>query len=410
MWLSILAFGFTTVDLEYYGEHRWRPWRYASSGVQGLSGGLNWAVDKNVCGSSCPQLRAALAAAMQVWADHHPLITFHDVSDDCDASGVSVLAHVEPTYLLTDIHAAMHWTFSCPQAEIWFENHASVAQVQLLTLTLDDYTDTSGRTLSASEPELVAGSVMVSYDAVGEQGQVLLLAQQVGHLLGLGHANLARGAGLLPGTDTFEPEPGENYFHALLASGLGLDSSTCVADPWSHVQSGSPDGAAVDPTACINPADGSTFTGCIGVRPALMNHRTLAEAGTVPLCLESDDFEALYTLYPSCSMPSSLPPALFCISPPTTPPPPSSPSPLAPPSPLTPGEVYRVSVTTTMTIAGDADAFDAAAQASFIGSFEAKFPSAQSVRLTISPGSIQVMPRGSYSACGLLLACIQCTK
>jgi len=54
-------------------------------------------------------------------------------------------------------------------------------------------------------------------------------------------------------------------------------------------------------------------------------------------------------------------------------------------------------VTTTMTIAGDADAFDAAAQASFIGSFEAKFPSAQSVRLTISPGSIQVTVLATFA-------------
>jgi len=54
-------------------------------------------------------------------------------------------------------------------------------------------------------------------------------------------------------------------------------------------------------------------------------------------------------------------------------------------------------VTTTMTIAGDADAFDAAAQATFIGSFKTQFPSAQSIRLTISPGSIQVTVLATFA-------------
>ena len=317
--------GFTTIDLEWYGERRWRPWRYDSSGVRGLSGGLNWAVDKSVCGSSCPQLRDVLATVVQVWAAHHPLISFNDVSDDCNASGVPVLAHIEEAFPMSDVHKNMPWTAQCPQAEIWIDldRDAKITQFQLLTAILANYTDTSGRTPAGSEPELVASSITVPYDTAAEQGELPTthLAQQIGHLLGLGHPNLARVAGLAAGHSV----AGDNQYHTLLASGLGLNSSTCVVDPWSYVQSGRPDGSPVDPTACTNPADNSTYIGCIGVRPALMDHRRPYEFRSVPPCLEIDDVEGLYTLYPSCTMTSPLPPML-CLAPPTSPPLPSQPA------------------------------------------------------------------------------------
>ena len=58
-----------------------------ASGGRGLGGGIEYAVDPSVCelrftdASTCAEVRAAIADALDIWADGHPLISFTDVTD-----------------------------------------------------------------------------------------------------------------------------------------------------------------------------------------------------------------------------------------------------------------------------------------------------------------------------------------
>ncbi|KAL1519856.1 hypothetical protein AB1Y20_023359 [Prymnesium parvum] len=102
-------------------------------------------------------------------------------------------------------------------------------------------------------------------------------AHEIGHLLGLGHPDLVPSE-LLP----LEGAPGENAYNALLAAGLELNASTCLA-PWDYVVAGVPSGD-------LNPATGKRY--------ALMDSIDKHQPRT---CLEVDDLEGLNTIYPTCT-------------------------------------------------------------------------------------------------------------
>ena len=100
------------------------------------------------------------------------------------------------------------------------------------------------------------------------------VAQEIGHLLGLGHPDLVPHE-----TIGGFPQTGRNSY--LL--GPPLNSSTCLT-PWAYVQPGIPSGAERDPLT--------------GVRPSIMSALTKHNARS---CITEDDLEALNVLYPDCS-------------------------------------------------------------------------------------------------------------
>jgi len=98
-------------------------------------------------------------------------------------------------------------------------------------------------------------------------------AHEIGHLLGLGHPELApyeTNAGYTP--------EGTNSYHEGLAAGEAFNGSTCLL-PWAGVRVGAP-------------------TGRHEVRPSIMIDFTLHNPRH---CLEEDDLEALNVLYPDCA-------------------------------------------------------------------------------------------------------------
>ena len=155
-------------------------------------------------------------------------------------------------------------------------------------------------------------------------------AQQIGHVLGLGHPNnvqneLVGAEGLTTAT------PGQNMFHALLAAGNytsgvagGLTppyaftyaeyvndpaTGTC-ANPWKNVAVGLPANASTDGYSCKG-TDDKDIQGCTLVRRSVMNPLTNANPVT---CLGQDDLEGLHTLYPDCSSLSFVKPICLVYS------------------------------------------------------------------------------------------------
>lgn len=102
-------------------------------------------------------------------------------------------------------------------------------------------------------------------------------AHEVGHLLGLGHPDLA-------GLETvLGHEPvGENSYHEGLAAGIPFNRSTCLS-PWAGVRAGLPPAAVLDPRT--------------GTRLSIMNSFS---QNNPEVCLQLDDLEALNVLYPDC--------------------------------------------------------------------------------------------------------------
>ena len=106
------------------------------------------------------------------------------------------------------------------------------------------------------------------------------VAQEVGTMLGLGHPDT------LP-RETREgfPRAGQNSYHAGLAAGGMLSSSTCgTPEVWAEVREGLPPGAESD---FYVP----------GIRESIMTTLTPHNPLT---CLTADDLEAINVLYPDC--------------------------------------------------------------------------------------------------------------
>jgi len=104
------------------------------------------------------------------------------------------------------------------------------------------------------------------------------VAHEVGHLLGLGHPDLAPFETL----SRYEPW-GANVYHTGLAAGVALDNSSCLL-PWAGVTAGVPSGVDLDPVTKIRPS----------IMHALTRHNPRS-------CLMDDDLEALNVLYPDCA-------------------------------------------------------------------------------------------------------------
>ena len=102
-------------------------------------------------------------------------------------------------------------------------------------------------------------------------------AHEMGHILGLGHPDLAPTETL-----SFYNPVGVNVYHQQLAAGTPLDNSTCL-NPWSAVTDGVPDGARLDYWTKIRPS----------IMHALTRHNPKS-------CLQQDDLEGLTVLYPDC--------------------------------------------------------------------------------------------------------------
>ena len=155
-------------------------------------------------------------------------------------------------------------------------------------------------------------------------------AQQIGHVLGLGHPNnvqneLVGAEGLTTAT------PGQNMFHALLAAGTYMSgvaggltppyaftyaeyvsdpaTGTC-ANPWKNVAVGLPANASTDGYSCKG-TDDKNIEGCTLVRRSVMN--PLSNANPVT-CLGQDDLEGLHTLYPDCGSLSFVEPICLVYS------------------------------------------------------------------------------------------------
>jgi len=103
------------------------------------------------------------------------------------------------------------------------------------------------------------------------------VAHEVGHLLGLGHPDLAPRETL----SRYNPW-GANVYHKGLAAGSPLDNSSCL-HPWEGVMDGVPSDAVIDPTTNLRPSIMHAFT----------RHNPRS-------CLMQDDLEAINVLYPDC--------------------------------------------------------------------------------------------------------------
>jgi len=106
-------------------------------------------------------------------------------------------------------------------------------------------------------------------------------AQQIGHLLGLGQTDLLP-TELLPS----QGPPGQNSYHAGLASGLELNATNC-ATVWDGVLPGIPPGLS---SSELNPSTGNRW--------ALMDSMNKHNPRT---CLTADDLEGLNVIYPTCT-------------------------------------------------------------------------------------------------------------
>ena len=106
-------------------------------------------------------------------------------------------------------------------------------------------------------------------------------AHEIGHILGLGHPELAPYEVV-----TGYSASGQNSYHETLASGVAFDETTCRT-PWAGVRWGVPSGATTDPLYTL-----------AEVRPSIMVDFTLHNPR---ICLEADDLEAINVLYPDCN-------------------------------------------------------------------------------------------------------------
>ena len=117
-------------------------------------------------------------------------------------------------------------------------------------------------------------------------------AHEIGHLLGIAHPDKQAGAELAPGYTATN----STYYNHYLTNGGVMNASRCM-HPWDDVVPGVPANF-----------DTNLLTGSHGVnvRPAIMESFTTHNPS---VCLFQDDYEALITLYPSCS---GVPPVPVC--------------------------------------------------------------------------------------------------
>lgn len=77
-----------TADLHLAQASRWASTEdpFLGTGIRGLGGGLEYAVDKSLCrmtfidGADCEARKTALREALALWSDGHPMLYFTDVS------------------------------------------------------------------------------------------------------------------------------------------------------------------------------------------------------------------------------------------------------------------------------------------------------------------------------------------
>ena len=99
-------------------------WTYppTSNDKEGLGGGLTFSMDPNLCAALMPQfsedflgvtfatcdnIRASLRRAFTSWADNHPVIAFHDLTEECNDNQ------------LNNGRGPGLYPRSCPEAEIF---------------------------------------------------------------------------------------------------------------------------------------------------------------------------------------------------------------------------------------------------------------------------------------------------
>lgn len=102
LWQNPQSFPLTSIVV------RWSFEPEPSSGMEGLAGGIAWALHPDLCQNlipafreenlfgglqftTCDSLRAAVAAAFSVWSANHRRLTFKDATDECARDGVDDL-------------------------------------------------------------------------------------------------------------------------------------------------------------------------------------------------------------------------------------------------------------------------------------------------------------------------------
>lgn len=179
-----------------------------ASGERGLGGGLEYAIDDSVCalsfidGSTCDDVRAAIAAALARWSEGHPGINFRDVSGT-----------VEPAYPL----AAAGWDAQGAEIDFLavdgldfpaFRDSRVTGYTLFYERPAEGLVLTNGQVLSGLVGRIESADVRINagrcyyIDLAQARRDCVhfpsLLLHEIGHALGIGHPddrmafNLAR--------------------------------------------------------------------------------------------------------------------------------------------------------------------------------------------------------------------------
>ena len=155
----------------------YRTWSMpeGSSETTGLAGGITYAWDPELCNAllpkftedsaimpsfvTCGTLRAAMARAFYSWSAHHPMLHFHDVTQECESA---------------EDYTGGPGGVGCSLAEIWITNLANDSDVATATEAAaaaknyyqwtEDFTFTNGERASAGVYATVGSRLSFSSD------------------------------------------------------------------------------------------------------------------------------------------------------------------------------------------------------------------------------------------------------